>query len=216
VKKWVIGLAILILLSGLVLVSSSNQANERPKRVYLTATEKRWDVSTMYHSGDKVVLTIVVGEDWSLIFADPTAEQEVSFNVTVESESGGQSLYQISYEGPGSGYIPEPGTMFFPMTFKAVEYLAGDCLTGSPEKISDEFIGFGRTKEDEVITIKVLSETLWTTNPPDSLTLYKEIVEREFPYAHLYPWGLGLIFIGAATTFWQIASLKPKRHKVKG
>lgn len=216
-KKWVLALAVIILLSGLILLSNSNLAKEDRRTVDINSAAENWQVSAQYPSGDDVILGITKGENWDLIFADPSnSDLEVSFNITVEDPNGGHSLYQIFYVGPGPQYTPDPGSMDYPMTMTKVEHLAGDCLTGDPQIMSEELIKFGRAKEDGIFTVKILRETLWTSGTPESLTLYRELVKREFPQAYLFPWGLGLISVGTVTTFLGIMSSKPKKHKVKG
>lgn len=213
-RKYLIAFAVLLLFIGVILVSNSNISEKISMPRFLVTANKQWEVSGNYSAGETVMLGIVRGERWGIIFADPT-NMEVSINITVISSTNDMGVYQVWYERPAKGYEPPPGELYFPMVLKRVERLSGFCLDGDP-KVSGELIVLGVVKTDSALTVRVIRESIWWApdDPPEQLILYKEGTIEVFPYAHLLPWGLGLIIMVMTLTCMEVIASKLKKYTI--
>jgi len=231
-KKWTVAIGLVILIVGLLLISSWNMSQEITEDQNVMV-EGKWDISSNFQKGETVTLGFSPTNDWSLLAYEywdepPYSRKYLSLNVT-NTVTNSYTLFEAILAPPG-GVIPEPPYMFLLTLYDVilVEDDGGIAVGDGPDFDPTRGILLGTAKNDGVHVVhtslfppyvidKHLNGSVWPhpASPPSQLILYRVTTETIYPYTFLLPIGSSLGIIGIIMSIWGIKSKVTRKSRFR-
>jgi len=219
-NKWIISIGIIILLAGLILVSSSNVQEQEINQQLEASAERQWNISGVFQQGENLTLDFRPHSDWSLPFYEPYPEYAMSVkyfyaNIT-NTVANNYTLIKVTLVPP---VVPEPPYSFllYPESITVIHH-GGITVEDCPEKIG------GIAKDNGLYLVNCslfpplvqdrdLQGNPWPhdASPPPWFYLYKEKWETKYPYNFLFLLGISISICGIGASMWGARSQRKKR-----
>jgi len=210
-NKRFLAFGIILLFLGVVLASNFNLPVEKPPRnVTVDSVSQAWAFSkkSSFEAGDIVVVRLVAGEGWWTLFARAPPGYAHPVNMTVVGPTEHETTFMVFFAAM-SQPEPDPETGEIPLYVYNITYakpLSEDLEFREPREIG------GIVKRAGEYFVRCDRGTYWPRSPPSELVLYKEVHEKEYPYAFLLPVGTVFGVSGVAVSMW---GAKGERHKMR-
>jgi len=189
VRKYVVAFGIILMFAGVIVSSACNSFEERTE--LSEVAEGRWEASGYFDSGEKLV--VYLSQPTIEFFPDHTA----TINVSVVDPAGNKSVFLIEYK-------------------KGVGFVNVTLVSSSNGLIVDEHSvdlgGIANLSGNYTALVAEQASFLYGETGP-TVDLYKEIVERDYPYRSMLPVGVVIIVFGASLSIWAAKSSKEPRKK---
>lgn len=214
-KKGLVIIGILLLLAGLVSISTSNvkqnKIDEQPPKV----AQETWNISDNFQKGENLTLAFQPGWDWNLYpYLPPDVVPNIppiyevkQFTVNITNIDAGQyTLIDVTLGRPAE---EGPRESFLRIYEIDIVHHGAIRIGDSPEQIT------GTAKNDGVYQVNcwltpshVIDQyangtiTNRKVNPPAELRLVRTIIEDKNPYGFLLPVGGTLSIAGVILSVW--------------
>ena len=228
-KKWAIAVGMVILLSGLIVISFWNKPQVEIIESNKTV-EKQWSISDTFAKGLNITADFQQSYDWSLeyfeISEDPPYHRKYLLINVTDTVANTHTTFRVTLVAPRGILPPQLYTtkleVFPPVN---VTQHGATIVEDNPQVDVDYGINLGVTKNDGlyIITLaldpqfaivqdKDTSGKIWIheTFPPALIRVHKVSEQTNYPYTFLLPIGASLGVIGIVLPVWGAKSSKRK------
>jgi len=189
IRALLLACSVILVLGGLAVFAISNSVIEKPHNDEVASVGNQYEVSGVFDRYDKLLV----------YFPRPNPEvyPDSSIKIYVEITDPGKNktVFEIQF-GRMFGQPAPPN-----ITLVSNE---GSLIVSEPPLTE-----VGGIVDYPGAYVVHLSE--YWGGPPTTLTLYKEIVDKEYPYRNIFPVGLVLVIVGASLFI--LGAKRPKRKQ---
>jgi len=176
--------------AGVIVSSACNSFKERTEQSEVA--EGPWEVSGYFDKGEKLI--VYLSTPTAEFFPDHTA----TINVTVIDPADNKSVFLIKYE-------------------KNYGFVNITIDSSSNGLIVDEdnldVGGIANLSGNYTALVNKHAAYLYKAETDATITLYKETLERDYPYRSMSPVGVAMIVFGASLSIWAAKSSKEPKKK---
>ena len=188
-RKYVVAFGIILMFAGVIVSSACNSFEERTEQS--DVAEGLWEASGYFDSGEKLV--VYLSQPTIEFFPDHTA----TINVSVVDPAGNKSVFLIEYD-KNYGFVNI-----------TLDSISNGLIV---DEDSVDLGGIANLSGNYAAVVAEQASFLYGETGP-TVDLYKETVERDYPYRSMLPVGVVLIVFGASLSIWAAKSSKEPRKK---
>jgi hypothetical protein len=189
VRKYLAAFGIILMLAGVIVSSACNSSKEHTEQS--AVAKGQWEASGYFDKNEKLI--IYLSEPTREFFPDTIA----TINVSVVDPAGNKSVFLIEYK-------------------KNVGFVNVTLDSNSSGLIVDENSletgGITNLSGNYTALVAEQASLLYGETGP-TVDLYKEIVERDYPYRGMLPVGVAIIVFGASLSILSAKSSEEPRKK---
>ena len=188
-RKYFVAFGIILILTGVIVSSACNSSNERTEQS--AVAQGQWEASGYFDKNEKLV--VYLSEPTSEFFPDSIA----TINVSVVDPAGNKSVLLIEYK----------------KNFGFVNVTLDSNSSGLiVDENSLDVGGIVNLSGNYTALVAEQASLLYGETGP-TVDLYKEIVERDYPYRDILPVGVAIIVFGASLSILAAKSSEKPRKK---
>lgn len=188
-RKYLVAFGIILVFAGVIVSSACNSFKERTEQSEVA--EGLWEASGYFDSGEKLV--VYLSQPTIEFFPDHTA----TINVSVVDPAGNKSVFLIEYD----------------KNYGFVNITLDSSSNGLiVDENSVDLGGIVNLSGNYTALVAEQASFLYGEAGP-TVDLYKETVERDYPYRSMLPVGVAIIVFGASLSIWAAKSSKEPRKR---
>lgn len=208
-NRLLVGFGFVLILSGLIAISSANINVKEPRAQVVKTDKKVWAISANFTEGDKLIVTFVPGNKWSSLtdITDYYSHGVVWVYVKIVDPLGNATEFQVPWAKPVAGAI-----YLFPDPINLTVLEAGSLIDPGWIEIG-AFGGCGgiaKYNGSYTVNIETYPRQL---QPPAAIQFVKEIYIQLYPYSFALPIGGSILVCGLGISAYGVRLKLLKRKK---
>lgn len=209
-------IGVIIILSGVILVSYSNKSEETSTWSIVAYEDNKWNVSTVLQKSDLFRVNVLTPLEWAegQFEAGPLESTGILYSaVNISDPEGDATMFVV--EWIISSQAPTRQLTIWNISVASegdglnLVFLAHGTQTENPE--SGIYLLGGVTTKSGLYNATVYGIYPAREEPPSRLEIAKNIKVTKYPYTSLFPLGTGIGAVGVITSFLGVRSGKQKK-----